>query len=465
MAPFFVMTAFIQTLSQSPLGLWGSVFAFLTFLLIVLLILIVSNRSKKHDKLLAVMAQQMQTNADTLRSDIELSVNDGVQKANSQLRIEMNDSMNRLAQSQNQNMMAFADLIRKMNQGNTEVQLQAREALKTQVTQLSSSINQELNSIRMTLNSQLQTLQNNNDAKLEMMRQTVESKLQQTLETRLSESFKQVASHLKDVESGLGEMRTIAGQVGELKRVLTNVKTRGTFGEVQLGAILANIIPNHYEENVATRPNSNDRVEFAIKMPGADEGKFVWLPIDSKFPVEDYQKIEEARETGDAQEAERHAKAFENRIKSEAKKIHDKYVEVPYTTEFAVMFLPSESLYAECLRRPGMIEDLQNNFRVTVAGPTVLSALLNSLQMGFRTLAIQKRSAEVWTVLGQVKSEFMKFADALDAMEKRVDGVKSAIAGVRTRTNVMGRRLRDVEELPGEKKVDTLAPAEIKEED
>lgn len=459
------MTAFIQTLSQSPLGLWGSVFAFLTFLLIILLILIVNTRSKKHDELLALMTQQMQTNADALRSDIQLSVNDGVQKANSQLRIEMNESMSRLSQSQNQNMVAFADLIRKMNQGNTEVQLQAREALKTQVTQLSSGINQELAGIRSTLNAQLQTLQSNNDAKLEMMRQTVESKLQQTLETRLSESFKQVASHLKDVESGLGEMRAIAGQVGELKRVLTNVKTRGTFGEVQLGAILANIIPNHYEENVATRPNSNDRVEFAIKMPGANDGDFVWLPIDSKFPVEDYQKIEEAREAGDAQEVERHAKAFENRIKSEAKKIHDKYVEVPYTTEFAVMFLPSESLYAECLRRPGMIEELQNNFRVTVAGPTVLSALLNSLQMGFRTLAIQKRSAEVWTVLGQVKSEFMKFADALDAMEKRVDGVKTAIAGVRTRTNVMGRKLRDVEELPGDKKVDTLASAEIKEED
>ena len=459
------MTAFIQTLSQSPLGLWGSVFAFLTFLLIILLILIVNTRSKKHDELLALMTQQMQTNADALRSDIQLSVNDGVQKANSQLRIEMNESMSRLSQSQNQNMVAFADLIRKMNQGNTEVQLQAREALKTQVTQLSSGINQELAGIRSTLNAQLQTLQSNNDAKLEMMRQTVESKLQQTLETRLSESFKQVASHLKDVESGLGEMRAIAGQVGELKRVLTNVKTRGTFGEVQLGAILANIIPNHYEENVATRPNSNDRVEFAIKMPGANDGDFVWLPIDSKFPVEDYQKIEEAREAGDAQEVERHAKAFENRIKSEAKKIHDKYVEVPYTTEFAVMFLPSESLYAECLRRRGMIEELQNNFRVTVAGPTVLSALLNSLQMGFRTLAIQKRSAEVWTVLGQVKSEFMKFADALDAMEKRVDGVKTAIAGVRTRTNVMGRKLRDVEELPGDKKVDTLAPAEIKEED
>ena len=346
-----------------------------------------------------------------------------------------------------------------MNQGNASTQLQAREALKAQVTQLSSGINQELNGIRETLNRQLQTLQTNNDAKLEQMRQTVETKLQSTLETRLSESFKQVAAHLKEVETGLGEMRTIASQVGELKRVLTNVKTRGTFGEVQLGAILENIIPNHYEENVATRPKSNDRVEFAIKMPGANEGEFVWLPIDSKFPVEDYQKLEQAREEGDAEAAERYAKAFENRIKSEAKKIHDKYVEVPYTTDFALMFLPSESLYAECLKRAGMIETLQNDYRVTVAGPTVLSALLNSLQMGFRTLAIQKRSAEVWSVLGQVKSEFTKFAEALDTMEKRVDSVKNAIAGVRTRTNVMGKRLRDVEELPGEKKSDSLFPA------
>ncbi len=459
------MSSFIQTLSQSPLGLWGSIFAFFTFLLIVLLIFIVNNRTKNQNELLKVLTGLMQDNARELRSNMQLSVNDSVQKGNTQLRIEMNDSMNRLAQSQNQNMVAFADLIQKMNHGNTELQLQAREALKTQVTQLSAGINQELSGIRGTLNSQLQALQNNNDVKLEMMRQTVESKLQQTLESRLSESFKQVASHLKDVESGLGEMRAIAGQVGELKRVLTNVKTRGTFGEVQLGAILANIIPNHYEENVATRPNSNDRVEFAIKMPGANDGEFVWLPIDSKFPIEDYQKIEDAREAGDAQEVERHAKAFENRIKAEAKKIHDKYVEVPYTTEFAVMFLPSESLYAECLKRPGMIEELQNNFRITVAGPTVLSALLNSLQMGFRTLAIQKRSAEVWTVLGQVKSEFMKFAQALDSMEKRVDGVKSAIAGVRTRTNVMGRKLRNVEELPGDKKIDTVAPAEITDED
>ncbi len=453
------MQSIIHSLSQSALGLWGSVFAVFSLLLVIALLILINGRAKTRDEIVALMSEKLEERKETDNLRIQQSLNDTIQKANSSLRVEMAESLNRLSQSQQQNMVGFADLIQKMNQGNASTQLQAREALKTQVTQLSSGINQELNGIRETLNRQLQTLQTNNDAKLEQMRQTVETKLQSTLETRLSESFKQVAAHLKEVETGLGEMRTIASQVGELKRVLTNVKTRGTFGEVQLGAILENIIPNHYEENVATRPKSNDRVEFAIKMPGANEGEFVWLPIDSKFPVEDYQKLEQAREEGNAEAAERYAKAFENRIKSEAKKIHDKYVEVPYTTEFALMFLPSESLYAECLKRAGMIETLQNDYRVTVAGPTVLSALLNSLQMGFRTLAIQKRSAEVWSVLGQVKSEFTKFAEALDTMEKRVDSVKNAIAGVRTRTNVMGKRLRDVEELPGEKKSDSLFPA------
>lgn len=453
------MQSLIHSLSQSALGLWGSVFALFCLLLVIALLILINGRAKTRDEIVALMTEKLEERKETDNLRIQQSLNDTIQKANSSLRVEMAESLNRLSQSQQQNMVGFADLIQKMNQGNASTQLQAREALKAQVTQLSSGINQELNGIRETLNRQLQTLQTNNDAKLEQMRQTVETKLQSTLETRLSESFKQVAAHLKEVETGLGEMRTIASQVGELKRVLTNVKTRGTFGEVQLGAILENIIPNHYEENVATRPKSNDRVEFAIKMPGANEGEFVWLPIDSKFPVEDYQKLEQAREEGDAEAAERYAKAFENRIKSEAKKIHDKYVEVPYTTEFALMFLPSESLYAECLKRAGMIETLQNDYRVTVAGPTVLSALLNSLQMGFRTLAIQKRSAEVWSVLGQVKSEFAKFAEALDTMEKRVDSVKNAIAGVRTRTNVMGKRLRDVEELPGEKKSDSLFPA------
>lgn len=453
------MQSLIHSLSQSALGLWGSVFALFCLLLLIALLILINGRTKTRDEIVALMTEKLEERKETDNLRIQQSLNDTIQKANSSLRVEMAESLNRLSQSQQQNMVGFADLIQKMNQGNASTQLQAREALKAQVTQLSSGINQELNGIRETLNRQLQTLQTNNDAKLEQMRQTVETKLQSTLETRLSESFKQVAAHLKEVETGLGEMRAIASQVGELKRVLTNVKTRGTFGEVQLGAILENIIPNHYEENVATRPKSNDRVEFAIKMPGANEGEFVWLPIDSKFPVEDYQKLEQAREEGDAEAAERYAKAFENRIKSEAKKIHDKYVEVPYTTEFALMFLPSESLYAECLKRAGMIETLQNDYRVTVAGPTVLSALLNSLQMGFRTLAIQKRSAEVWSVLGQVKSEFSKFAEALDTMEKRVDSVKNAIAGVRTRTNVMGKRLRDVEELPGEKKSDSLFPA------
>ena len=451
------MQAIIQSMSQSPLGFWGCVFAILSVFLLLLLWIAISG--KKQDKeILEVIAKRIEENSEEDQLRILQSVNDSIQKSNAQLRMEVNDSLSRLTQTQNQNMVGFTDLIQKMNQGSASVQLQAREALKTQVSQLSSGINQELSAIRDTLNRQLQTLQSNNDSKLEMMRQTVETKLQTTLEARLSESFKQVAAHLKDVETGLGEMRSIAGQVGELKRVLTNVKTRGTFGEVQLGAILANVIPNHYEENVATRPKSNDRVEFAIKMPGVNDGEFVWLPIDSKFPIEDYQKMEDAREAADAESAERYAKAFESRIKTEAKKIHEKYVEVPYTTEFAILFLPSESLYAEALKRAGLVEELQNRFRVTVAGPTVLSALLNSLQMGFRTLAIQKRSAEVWTVLGQVKTEFAKFAEALDTMEKRVDGVKTAIAGVRTRTNVMGRKLRDVEELPGEKKVDTVLP-------
>ena len=458
------MQSIIELLAQSPLGFWGVIFAFIALVLVLVLVFLIFSQAKSRVEILSFIDQKLEENKESEFSRMQLVINDSIQNANSQLRMELNGLVTRLAESQNQSMVNFADLIQKINQGNANIQLQAREALKSQVALLSSGINQELSGIRETLNRQLQALQTNNDAKLEMMRQTVETQLQTTLEKRLSESFKQVAAHLKDVETGLGEMRTIAGQVGELKRVLTNVKTRGTFGEVQLGAILENIIPNHYEVNVITRPNSNDRVEFAIKMPGANDGEYVWLPVDSKFPVEDYQKLEDARERGNAEEAEHFAKAFESRIKSEAKKIHEKYVEVPFTTEFAVLFLPSESLYAECLKRPGMIEELQNNFRVTVAGPTVLSALLNSLQMGFQTLAIQKRSAEVWTVLGQVKTEFAKFAEALDMMEKRVDGVKSAIAGVRTRTNVMGRRLRDVEELPGSRKDETLL-SEIQSED
>lgn len=452
------MQTIIQTLSSTALGFWGCLFALLCFVLVLLLGALFVNRKKEEERLLTFIDQKLESSKQNETNAVQLAVNDSIQTANAHLRREFNDSVNRLSQSQNQSLVNFAELIQKMNQGNAATQLQAREALKNHVAQLSSGINQELAGIRETLNRQLQSMQTNNDAKLEMMRQTVETKLQNTLETRLSESFKQVAAHLKDVETGLGEMRSLAGQVGELKRVLTNVKTRGTFGEVQLGVILENMIPNHYETNVATRPNSNDRVEFAIKMPGAHDSEFVWLPIDSKFPIEDYQKMEDAREAADAESAERYAKAFESRIKTEAKKIHEKYVEVPYTTEFAILFLPSESLYAEALKRAGLVEELQNRFRVTVAGPTVLSALLNSLQMGFRTLAIQRRSAEVWTVLGQVKTEFAKFAEALDTMEKRVDGVKTAIAGVRTRTNVMGRKLRDVEELPGEKKVDTVLP-------
>ena len=338
-----------------------------------------------------------------------------------------------------------------------------QKTLDTRVKSLQDENTKKLDEVRTTVDTRVKSLQDENAKKLDEMRETVDEKLQKSVEKRFNESFKTISGQLTQVYQGLGEMKNLASGVGDLKKVMEGVKTRGIYGEVQLGSIIADTLaPDQYEENYATRPGSADRVEFAIKMPGKED--HVYLPIDSKFPIENYSRLIEAYDQGDKAEIEKYRKALQNDVKTQAKKIHDKYVEVPFTTEFALMFLPSESLYAECLRRPGMIEDLQNNYRVTVAGPTVLSALLNSLQMGFRTLAIQKRSAEVWTVLGQVKTEFMKFADALDTMEKRVDGVKSAIAGVRTRTNVMGRKLRDVEELPGDKKIDTVLPSNESED-
>ena len=442
------MQTVIHSLSQLPLGFWGTIFAFLSFLLIVLLFFVVNNRTRSRDDLFAFLDKKIEDSSRSDLTKIQAVVNDSIQNANAHLRKEMNDSSSRLADSQNQNMVAFTELIEKINQGNANTQLQAREALKTQVSQLSFGINQELAGIRETLNRQLQTLQSNNDAKLEQMRHTVETKLQSTLETRLSESFKQVAAHLKDVEAGLGEMRTIAGQVGELKRVLTNVKTRGTFGEVQLGVILENIIPNHYEQNVATRPNSNDRVEFAIKMPGVNEGEFVWMPIDSKFPGDSYQALLDAQDSGDAVMLDKARKNLVATMKAEAKDIRDKYLEVPHTTEFGVMFLPTEGLYAEAVRL-GMTETLQREYRVNIAGPSTMAALVNSLQMAFRTIAIQRRSDEVWKVLGVVKTEFERFETVLTKAQDQVDKVGKQLELLTgTRTRAMKRALRNVESMP-----------------
>ena len=309
-----------------------------------------------------------------------------------------------------------------------------------------------LTEVRVTLETRLGAIQQDNAAKLEQMRATVDEKLQSTLETRLGQSFQLVSERLEAVQRGLGEMQALATGVGDLKRVLTNVKTRGTFGEVQLGALLEQIlIAEQYASNVATVPGSAERVEYAIRLPGADEdGTQVWLPIDAKYPIEDYQRLLDAQDAADVEGALVAGKALELRVREEAKRIRSKYVAPPHTTDFAILFLPTEGLYAEVIRRPGLSDQLQRDHRVTVAGPTTLTALLNSLQMGFRTLAIQKRSSEVWQVLAAVKNEFGKFATVLERTQKQLDSATNSIKNAGVRTRAIERKLRGVESLGGE---------------
>lgn len=307
---------------------------------------------------------------------------------------------------------------------------------------------QKLENIRKTMETKIKDLTEENNSQLEKMRQTVDEKLQKTLEDRISQSFKMVSERLEEVYKGLGEMQNIAASVGDLKKVLSNVKTRGILGEVQLGAILEQILaPDQYEENVRTKSTGSERVEFAVKLPGDDDG-VVWLPIDAKFPADSYAKLMDAYDTGDAALVEEAAKNLERVIKSEAKDIRDKYLEPPYTTDFAIMFLPFEGLYAEVVRR-GLLEVLQREYKVNIAGPTTMAALLNSLQMGFKTLAIQKHSSEVWDILGAVKTEFNKFGDVLAATQNRINQANAELdklIGVRTRSIM--RKLKNVTSLP-----------------
>ncbi|MDA0226210.1 MAG: DNA recombination protein RmuC, partial [Proteobacteria bacterium] len=303
---------------------------------------------------------------------------------------------------------------------------------------------------RETLETRLEKLQQDNNAKLEQMRATVDEKLHATLELRLTESFKQVSERLEQVHKGLGEMQTLAAGVGDLKKVLANVKNRGVMGEVQLAALLEQMLTaEQYGTNVATRPGSNDRVEFAIRMPGrGNAGDEFWLPLDAKLPLEDYERLQLAQDAADIAGVAAAGKALESRIRLEAKTIAEKYVEPPHTTDFALLYLPLEGLFAEVLRRPGLFESLQRDFRVTVCGPTTLSALLNSLQMGFRTLAIEKRSSEVWKVLGMVKTEFGKFGDVLARTKAQLQTVTNSIDQAEVRTRQIERKLKDVEALP-----------------
>jgi DNA recombination protein RmuC len=324
------------------------------------------------------------------------------------------------------------------------------DTLTNQVTSLSESNARRMYEVRETLATQLAQLQTTNAAKLDEMRATVDEKLQTTLQTRLGESFKQVADRLEQVHKGLGEMQTLAQGVGDLKHLLTNVKTRGIFGEAQLAALLEQVfVPDQYAAQIATRPGQKNVVDFAIKLPGkADDGAPLWLPIDAKFPNEDYERLLDAQGRADVSAAEAAGKALEARIRLEAKSIAEKYIEPPFTTDFAILFLPTEGLYAEVLRRPGLMEALQREHRITLAGPTTLLAMLSSLQMGFRTLALEKRSSEVWQVLGAVKNEFGKFGEVLAKVKTQAQTVLNTIDSAETRSRAMDRALRKVDALP-----------------
>jgi DNA recombination protein RmuC len=329
------------------------------------------------------------------------------------------------------------------------LQAERLEAFARELNRFSLGLDERFERLKQSVEGRLLAIQADNAGKLEEMRRTVDEKLHATLEQRLGESFKLVSDRLEQVHRGLGEMQTLAAGVGDLKRVLTNVKSRGTWGEVQLAALLEQLLTaEQFAANVATRPGSNERVDFAIRLPGKDDGAVVWLPIDAKFPIEDYQRLLDAQERGDPAAVEEAARAIETRLKNEARSIRDKYVAPPHTTDFALLYLPIEGLYAEALRRPALAETLQRDFRVSLAGPTTLAALLNSLQMGFRTLAIEQRSAEVWAVLGAVKSEFGKFGEALAHTRKKLDEASNSIGKAETRTRQLSRRLKEVEALP-----------------
>ncbi|NLK35227.1 MAG: DNA recombination protein RmuC, partial [Gracilibacteraceae bacterium] len=342
-----------------------------------------------------------------------------IDKLNRTVMEEMLQNREQLAGS----IKLFNEMIASQMSEISNLQRSQLDIFSQQLTNLTRTNEYRLDKMRDTIEEKLKHLQEDNSKKLDQMRATVDERLSSTLEQRLGESFKLVSERLEMVHKGLGEMQTLASGVGDLKRVLTNVKTRGTWGEIQLGNILEQILtPEQYSKNVATIKGSRERVEFAIKLPGKDEKgeETIWLPIDSKFPQEDYQRLLDAQEQGNSTKAEEAAKAMELKVKSFARDIRDKYISPPDTTDFGIMFLPTEGLYAEILRRPGLCDYLQRQYRIVIAGPTTLVALLNSLQMGFKTLAIEKRSSEVWNLLGAVKTEFGKFGDILDKTRKKL---------------------------------------------
>ena len=405
--------------------------------------------------LLVVLARQHRAAAPSAQ-DLAPVVQQSSERLERGLRDELTRSASGTRQELLQGLAQFQQALslglQASNQSLAVQALASREAQDQAMQRLSDTMTAQLKALSQAVDGRLAAIQQDNEKKLEQMRATVDEKLHATLEQRLGESFKQVAERLEQVHKGLGEMQGLARDVGSLNRVLTNVKTRGIFGELQLAGLLEQVFtPEQYAANVATIPGSSERVEFAISLPGQrDDGQPLWLPIDAKFPREDYERLLDAQERADAAGVEASAKAIETRLRHEARTIREKYIAPPHTTDFGMLFVPTEGLYAEALRRPGLVESLQREHKVMLVGPTTLLATLTSLQMGFRTLALEKRSAEVWEVLGAVKTEFGKFGDVLARTKKKLDEASNSIDLAETRTRVMTRKLKSVEALPDE---------------
>lgn len=370
-------------------------------------------------------------------------------------KVDLTKSTNDISQNIQGSVKLMGELIstNQKNSGDLQQQMisESFNRLETRFKTYETVNEQKMEAIRETVEKKLTAISEENSKKLDEMRKTVDEKLQKTLEEKMNQSFKLVSERLEQVYKGLGEMQTLASGVGDLKKVLSNVKTRGILGEIQLGAILKEILSTEqYDENVATVPNSKNVVEFAVKMPSGDGG-YVYLPIDSKFPQDAYLNLKDAYESSDAEAIKQAYAVLVTRIKAFAKDIHTKYIEVPYTTDFAIMFLPFEGLYAEVINTNGLVEYLQREYHINVAGPSTMAALLNSLQMGFRTLAIEKRSQEVWKILGAVKTEFDKFENVIEAVQQRINQANKeldSLVGVRTRA--IQRKLRSVESIDEE---------------
>jgi DNA recombination protein RmuC len=412
--------------------------------IVVLLLLWIALRRDNNDDLERHLRTDVQDSARATRQELTATLATFQQT----LLTQSSD----VARTQNEQIDSFRTQLGAMQQRIGDDTRAAREAQDAALHRFGRAQGEQLRALAEANDKRMAQLQADNNAKLEQMRATVDEKLSATLEQRLGESFKQVAERLEQVHKGLGEMQGLARDVGSLHRVLSNVKTRGSFGEVRLAALLADVFTiEQYASNVATVPGSNERVEFAIRLPGRDGTSApVWLPIDAKFPREDYERLLDAQERADKEGAETAGRAIETRLKQEARTIREKYVAAPHTTDFAILFVPTEGLYAEALRRPGLVDALQRQHKVMLAGPTTLLATLNSLQMGFRTLALERRSAEVWQVLGAVKTEFMKFGDVLAKTKRQLDAASNTIDEAHKRSGQMARKLKSVEALPVE---------------